>query len=534
MKHIRRIFLYFFLTLTIVFTGVVISVFLFKDRIIQQFVSAANQKLNTPVKIGKIDISMFSDFPNIAIVFTDVYVEDSHPGNYPLLTADRIAFNLNALELWKGNYSIRGLAITGSETNLKINGAGKGNFVILKDTPNEGGSIVHFDLRNVTLDRTILSYQDQQLRHHHVFNSEQLIASIAVTGNLYQIEAEGDVVTEQIGINNSIYLNNKSFLITAQVDYDDDKKTVLIKPSLVKVGHSDFSVNGNYTFKEKNWIDIKAEGKDTDIQTLLSLLPDVANQKLKKYRSEGDVFFNLALKGELSERKSPYISASFGCTNTTVYHPDYKTQIKNANLNGSFASPSATDFTNAELFLKDIHGELNGQVFNANISISKFSDPYIVFDFKGDLDAASLFNFYPISDINDLTGLLSADISFQGQTSLLKKKATVQKVNTQGAIVMSDLNFGYGKQKIQFKDINGTLQFNNQDLALSNVSGRFENSDFHLNGFFKNIITFLLFENQPIGIETDLKSNFLDLDQLFAIGFGEEESENYQFSISPD
>jgi len=69
---------------------------------------------------------------------------------------------------------------------------------------------------------------------------------------------------------------------------------------------------------------------------------------------------------------------------------------------------------------------------------------------------------------------------------------------------------------------------------LSNVSGQLENSDFKLNGFFKNIITFLLFENQPIGIETDLKSDFLDLDQLFAIGFGEGESENYRFSISPD
>jgi hypothetical protein len=125
LKRFRKIILYFLLTLVILFTGVTISVFLFKDRIIQQFVNAANQKLNTPVKIGKIDISMFSDFPNIAIVFTDVYVEDSHPGNYPLLTADRIAFNLNAMELWKGNYSIRGLAVTGSETNLKINGAAK-------------------------------------------------------------------------------------------------------------------------------------------------------------------------------------------------------------------------------------------------------------------------------------------------------------------------------------------------------------------------------------------------------------------------
>jgi hypothetical protein len=82
------------------------------------------------------------------------------------------------------------------------------------------------------------------------------------------------------------------------------------------------------------------------------------------------------------------------------------------------------------------------------------------------------------------------------------------------------------------------MQFNNNDLALSNVSGKLGNSDFLLNGFFKNIVTFLLFENQPIGIETDLKSNYLDVDQLFAIGFGtsadvtERKKQQYEFKIS--
>ncbi len=58
---------------------------------------------------------------------------------------------------------------------------------------------------------------------------------------------------------------------------------------------------------------------------------------------------------------------------------------------------------------------------------------------------------------------------------------------------MTALNFVAGKQNVHFKDLNGELQFTKNDLALSNVSGAIENSDFHLNGFFKNIITFLLF-----------------------------------------
>ena len=533
MKHLKKVFFYLLLTVIVVVTGLMISVFLFKDRIIQQFVSEANKSLNTPVKIGKIDVSVFADFPNLAIVFTDVYIEDSHPGNYPLLTAERISFSLNALEVWKGNYSVRGLSVTGSETNLKINVAGKSNFNIIKESTARNGGTVQFNLQQVQLLNTVVDYDDREANQHHLFNSEKLIASILVKGNLYQIEAVGDAVTRQIGINNSVFLVNKNFTINTRLDYDDENKEVLIKSSTLKISDSEFTVSGNYLFKDKNLIDLKAGGKDTDIQTLLSLMPEETTEKLKQYRSDGDVFFNLSLKGEISKEKSPMISVEFGCANATVYHPDYKTQIKHANLKGSFASSSVTNFSNAELFLSDVNGELNDQVFNANLSIRKFDDPFVTFDFKGDLDAASIFNFYPLADLSDVTGLLSANISFEGQTSMLNKKATVQRVKTNGAVVMSNLNFAYGKQQIKFKDINGALQFNNHDLALSNVTGYFENSDFHLNGFFKNIITFLLFEDQPIGIETDLKSEFLDLDQLFAIGFGVGQSENYRFSISP-
>lgn len=534
MKTFRKLLFYISIVLAVIISGLAISVFLFKDRIIKQFVNEANKRLNTPVKIGKIDISMLSDFPNLAIVFTDVYIEDSHPGTYPLLTADRIAFNLNPIEVWRGNYSIRGLSVTGSETNLKINQAGKTNFNIIKEGSGGNGGTVRFDLKNVALNKTIVSYLDQQANQHHVFNSDMLAASIGITGDLYQIEAEGNVLVEQIGIGSSLFLANKNFIVDAFVDYDDDKKSVLIKPSTIKLGRSQFAVDGNYIYKEKNLIDIKAEGKNTDIQTLLSLLPDETSKKLKQYRSDGDVFFNLSLKGEISDKKSPFISVAFGCTDATLFHPDYQSRISHANLNGSFASPSLTDLSAAQLFLKDMEGELNGKLFKANLSVRKFDDPYLVFDFKGDLDAASIFNFYPIEGLSELEGLLTADISFEGQTSLLKKKSTAQKVTTSGSIALTHINFAYGKQNIHFRDINGSLLFNNNDLALSNVSGHFENSDFLLNGFFKNIITFLIFENQPIGIETDLRSNFLDLDQLFAIGFSDEESENYQFKISPN
>lgn len=535
MKTLKKVLLYFSLTIGVVVIAFTASVFLFKDRIIQEFIREANKNLNTPVKIGKIEIATWADFPNLAIVFTDVYIEDGLPGENALLTAKTISFYINPMEVWSGKYAIRGLQVTDSETNLRINALGKNNYTILKESSDSAktGSI-RFDLKNVKLKNTKVSYEDKKAKQAHLFSSEQLTASISITDQRYAITGKGDVTTGQIGIGSNVFLKNKSFEVISVLTYDDQLKQVFIDSSTITVKESTFSVTGNYLFLKKNIIDIAATGKDTNIGTLLSLLPEHLTKNLTQYQSEGDVFFNLKLKGEISDNHSPFISVSFGCQNTTLFHPDYNTKIEHANLDGSFASASMTDLSKGELFLKNITGELNKRAFQANLSLQNLEDPYVNFDFKGELDAASLLNFYPVEQIKDLEGSITADVSFLGKVGLLRNKSTAQQVRADGTIEIKDLNFKAGKHNLQFNHLNGSLQFNNNDLALSNVGGLFENSDFVLNGFFKNSITFLLFENQPIGIEADLKSNFLDLDKLFEIGLRENGANSFGFTISPN
>lgn len=513
--------------------GGISSVFLFKDRIIQEFVNEANKSLNTPVKIGKIEISAWRNFPHLSILFTDVYVEDSHPDEYPLLTAKKISFSMNALEAWKGNYAVTGLKIATSETNLKINEKGENNFTIIKSNKSNSASTISFDLKDVQLVDTRVSYLDQPAQQHHIFSSEKLTSSISVRGDVYKILASGDATTEQIKIRDKKFLGGKKFILQSKIDYDDLKKYIKINSATLSVNQSVFDITGTYSFKEKNLIQLKAKSKETTIQTLLALLPDDFNKKLSQYRSSGNIFFNLSLNGEIGKHRDPKVSIEFGCMNATFTHPDYKSKITRAHLTGSFSTTSLSDFSKATLILKEVRGELNEKPFNCNLSLENLEKPFLKFDFKGELNATSIQNFYPIASIKNIKGNLLADFAIIGQIELLKKKATAQQVKTRGTINLSNVDFEVANGNIHFKNLNGSLQFNNNDLAMSNFSGQLEKSDFVLNGFFKNVVTFLLFDDQPIGIEADLKSDFLDVDQLFNIGFGEGQSNGIKFWISP-
>ncbi len=512
------------------------SVFLFKEKIINQFVREANKNLNTPVQIGKFDVSIFSQFPQLSIVLSDVYVEDSHPGEYPLLTAKSISFQLNPIEVWRGSYTIKGLKIVDSETNLKIDSKGVTNYDVAKkkDSKDKSESI-HFEIQKVRLIHTRVNYIDRSIHQEFVFTSNDLLASISSDGDVYSIDAEGELTSEKISINQNSYFEKKSFRIKSELIYDDAKRILDIKPSTLELKNALFDVQGSYSWKDKSSIDLTTKGKDADIQTLLSLLPESISEKVEKYKSKGDVYFSAKLKGEISDNRSPSLSVDFGFSNATIFHPEYKTRMEEASLRGSFASPSITDLSGASLVLKNVTGKLNGESFAANFILNDFNNPNVIFDFKGRVDAAAVMSFYPIDNVSDLSGSLLADISFKGELGLLKKKATAQRVVTTGTIDLQNIGFNYGAEKIPLRNLKGNLQFSNIDLALSNVTCVFGNSDFLLNGFFKNVITFLLFENQPIGVEADLKSKFLDVDQLFALGFGKpssDQTEEYEFKIS--
>jgi uncharacterized protein YhdP len=533
LKAAKKILLYLSLTLLVLVIAFGASVYLFKDRIIQQFIREANKSLSTPVQIGRIEVSAWQDFPNVAITFTDVYVEDSHPGLYPLLTAKTVSFYINPMDALQGKYSIRGLKISDSETHLKLDENGINNFTIVNKSGG-GEKNISFDLRNVKLVNTRVTYQDLQALQHHIFGSEKLTASVRLNNAVYRIEAQGDIALGQIGIGSLTLLENKKLEVSALVNYDDGNKNVVVEKSKLVLENSEFELTGTNEFKQKNLVDFKLASKNTDVQTLLSLFPESVNARLQEYQSEGEIYFSLSLKGEVGRKKSPFLSVSFGCKNASIFHPRYQSRIEGANLEGSFATASVRDLSSGELFLKNISGRLNDKPFEADFSIQDFNDPNISLKFKGALDAARMQNFYPIKEIRELSGEAVADFTLDGKISLLKEKATAQQVHAEGTVELKNISFTAGKQGVAFRDWSGTLQFNKNDIAMSNVSGKVGASDFLLNGFLKNVITYLLFDNQPIGIEADLKSGFLDLDQLVSIGLGESGSEDFGFSISPN
>ncbi len=97
---------------------------------------------------------------------------------------------------------------------------------------------------------------------------------------------------------------------------------------------------------------------------------------------------------------------------------------------------------------------------------------------------------------------------------------------------MDNISFKHQSLKLPVKELSGTLLFNHSDIALSNVQGFYGSSDLLLNGLFKNLFANVLFDNEPLGIEANLKSEFIDLNELLK-NADSSDTEAYLFMLSP-
>lgn len=535
-KLIKKILLYLIIAAFTILAGSIIATFLYRDQLIDHFIRQANKSINTPIHVDKVSVSSLDNFPKISLSFENIYIEESFAGSsYPLLQARKLNFTFNPIAIFNGSYIIEEVLIKDGKCHLKVDKSGKFNYDIFKVVDTTQQNAVKFSLTKVSLKDFIFTYTNDLKNVHLEVSSALTVANLAAVETSYIIESKGEVELKHLLANNQTWARDKKLDVNAKLKYDDQEKYLIIDPSVVGVKESKFSVHGNYAFKDlQQHIDLNVTGEKTDIQTLIAILPKDKTAQFQQYKSRGRVYFDLKLLGEISAKSSPSMNVNFGLENTELYHPDSKVTITHADMAGNFKAPDVANLSTATLHLKGISGQLENNRFTGSLYLENFKAPYIKCDFEGRVDINSLFKFYKDEAITSGTGSINANLNFEGNISDLENKSDSRKVKTSGDVNLNDLSLKLSQFPLALKNLQGNLLFNNNDLALSNVSGKLGNSDFLLNGFFKNIIAYLLFENQPVGIESRLKSEFIDLDQLLAANSSDRDNgKQYAFAISP-
>ena len=181
MRLFRKIIFWILGIILVIAIQGVMLIYFYEKEIKDAAVAKINEQVNTPIKVGKIELSYFKHFPFISLSFPDVILYDSKPGHKDvLLSAKEISLFFNIWDIYKGDYVVKKLFIDEADWNSVIDKNGKSNFEIIKES-NSSSTNTKFNLNIKEIIIKISTVLHVDLQNNFVYSSS--IPDFIANGN---------------------------------------------------------------------------------------------------------------------------------------------------------------------------------------------------------------------------------------------------------------------------------------------------------------------------------------------------------------
>ncbi|MEY3843181.1 MAG: hypothetical protein RIR80_753 [Bacteroidota bacterium] len=537
MSKAKKILLWTLIITTLIVVQGFIVMFVYQDEIKNLAVKELNKQLNTPIKVGKIDFSLFEHFPFAAISFPDVEMKESnnqHQNN--LLQAKDISLLFNVWDLVNKNYHIKKLYLADAHVNIVIDSLGNPNYSIWKASQSSDEAF-QFSIDKIRLENTSVSFKDIQNKKiiNLLINDGELSGDF--TEKEFELKAEVATEIEKINFNGNNYLLDKKAEIATSVLVNLNQSIFKIKKMHVELPEITLDSKGKITYSEKNQnILLNVKGSEMSIQSFISLLPKAQQDKLKDYQSTGDFYFDADIKGSIGPKKVPSIKIKAGIKNgsVTIENEKIKKQkIENVELNVEFTNGSSTSLNSAVLQINKFKGTLDGNPISAQASIRNFNNPRIFLTLATSASLKKLAELMPDAPVQFTNGSVAINVNLNGLWSDFTAVNNIEKTNANGSIVIKDAAFRLPNSSLVCKNGNGNFSFEKNDLKINQLNAQLGSSDLALQGYFRNLLGFVLFPDQSLEIDAELKANKINLAELLSSTPTNNTQSEYLIKINP-
>jgi hypothetical protein len=539
MKLFKKIFL-----AILIFTFVLVSTLLvigtvYENEVKDYIIKELNGNLKTKVIVDSknIQFSLFKDFPYASLSFKNVIMLEAPIGNESktdkkgskknqkqdtLCSVGNISLQFNILDIIRKKYSVKKISADNGKLKLRIGADGSRNWDVWKqsgDTTSTSDESA-FKLEKLKLENISLYYVD--------FKNQTDVSCVVHTGSIggeftnkeYDLSIKGDLLVSRFNIDSTNYLDNKPLNLDLKLKVDNEKNQYEFSNAQLSVSDLKILVEGRYISNvASDYIDISLKGKDMDVQSVLSLLPEKYHKEISDYDSDGEFYFNSHIYGKKDDSNSPEVIADFGIEKATITQLSSGIALNDVHAIGNyFASAASSKYF---LDLKTISASLAHGKIAGSIRIDNFSSPYVNASLNATLlleDVRRLLKIDTIWNysIASLAGNVRASMQYKGK---LNRSGKYSRSDFENMVLSGDMAFENAGLKIKnsllsFDSINASFGLNDNSVTVNSFSGKTPRSDFYLKGVLKNILAYSFSDDADINVDAAFQSNNFNLDEF--------------------
>lgn len=517
--------------------------FLFKNQIIDLIKSSANESLNGELNFSDADLTFISTFPNLTLTIDDVSFEgaDEFEG-HQLAQIKKLTLKLDFWEaLFGEQYQIDEIILDNPVLHIKVLENGKANYDVVKVDPNAPEDETPSSPFSLALERyEIINgdiiYDDAYYATFIHLSDMNHVGNITIDDVVYTLNTTTQTPHLTFGYDGFNYLDNSSASIDCDLEIamPENEMTLTFKENHALINALDLHFDGsmfmndelmdfNFTFNTLN----------QTFKSLLSIVPGVYTEDFGGIETDGEIDINGSLKGKYTETDMPGFNVTTLVKNAWLKYPDLPEKLNNINMDLNISREEGPDLDNLIVDLKSLNLEfIKNKIFLGLLLKHPMTDPDVNAELISELNLSELKQVIPVSEGEDYSGYINADVKLAGRVSAIEQEKYDQ-FKAEGKLAVADVNYVTSSLPYSVQLDSMLFLFSPAALELAKMDAKIGSSDIHLNGNLNNYLGYFLKNDTLLG-SLEFSSSTLNLDELMGSGATSEEVTSGEVAVPID
>ena len=522
MKWIRRIFLGIVALLLVFIVAAFAIPYFFKDQIVAVVKEEVNKNVHATVDFSDADLSLIRNFPRISLRLTDVKVTgmDEFEGvRLASLPQFDLAFYFWSVIKADQPIGIHSIGLTDPDIHVVVLKNGKANYDIAlpsTDTVASASTPFEVSLQSYGIKNGHLVYDDRSAEVYAELTGLNHKGSGNFTNTLFDIDTETKVDALTAVSGGITYLSKAAVQLDAVIGADLDQMLFTLKDNDAMINALRLLLEGSVQIRENDYLlDLAFKAPENDFKHFLSLIPNAYTQGYENVKATGRFALAGQVKGayDINTGALPAFNLDMQIENGQVQYPDLPMAIEQIAADIKVNSPSS-NLDKMTVDVPQLNLVLGNNPFNIKFHLkTPVSNPDVDAAAKGKINLADFVKAYPVEGIEELSGIIDADVVLKASLADLERQA-VEDVNVAGTLAVANLMYrAAGTPPVNIPSLSAKFSPAFIDIpAFQAILGK---SDLSGRGRIDNFLAYFSPEKTMKG-DFALQSKLLDLNEWMA------------------
>lgn len=522
MKTIKRIVIGLLITVVVLVGALAAVPFLFKDQLIAETKTIINNNVNAEVDFGSVNLSIFRHFPDLTLALNDFSIKGIDDfQDIRLANADEVALTVDIMTIIRNQpINIKNIELDRPDVHVLVLSDGRANYNIAKPAAGTStsdststSSEFKIELDKYTISDGKIIYDDESLDTYVEATGINHQGKGAFTSTVYDLTTETEIASLDVNYGGIQYLNRAITQLDAIFNIDQSSNTYTLKDNLLTVNALKLQGDGAIQLKGDDInLDLLVKAPSNDFKDLLSIIPGAYLEGYEDVKATGDFALDAKIEGTYngSTNSMPAVAANLKVNGANVQYPDLPLGITNIRAQASVNSPNS-NMDNLQVDIPDFNLKIGSNPIAGRFQLTKpLSNPTIDTKIDGKLDLAELGQAFPMEGIEQLRGVIVANV--EAKTNMKQiESGQYEQVNMSGTMTASDLL--YKSSAYPEMALNSVkMDFSPQFVAIDGLDAKLGKSNLRGSGRIDNILAYFS-PNATMKGDLNLQSDYFLVDE---------------------